>query len=175
MTDVYHLRPLSAQDCERVRLWRLGCRESLRTPYMLTTSQQADFYQEVVSDRRAEARYFGVHPDGVESLVAMVGLAPISWENGLAQISLIVDAEETGQGIGEAAVGLILEEGFDRLRLATIFGECYECSPALGFWEKVVLGYGAELVWLPRRKFWAGQFWRALIFTISAEEWRKRR
>lgn len=175
MSADYHLRPLSAEDCERVRLWRLGCRESLRTPYMLTRSQQADFYQEVVSDRRAEGRYFGVHPEGAERLAAMVALAPIQWENGLAEISLIVDPDEEGQGVGGAAVSLILEEGFDRLRLATIFGECYECSPALGFWKKVVLGYGAELAWLPRRKFWAGKFWRSLIFTITAEEWAKRR
>lgn len=175
MTTDYVLRPLSAEDCERVRLWRLACRESLRTPSMLTHAQQADFYQKVVSDRRAEARYFGVHPDGAECLVAMVGLAPIQWENGLAEISLIVDPEQAGKGIGEAAVALVLKEGFDRLRLATIFGECYECSPALGFWEKVVLVYGAQLTWLPRRKFWAGQFWRALIFTITAEEWRTRR
>lgn len=171
----YRLRPLSAEDCEQIRVWRLDCRESLRTPYMLTRSQQADFYQEVVSNRRAEARYFGVHPDGAEGLVGMVGLGPVQVENGLAEISLILDPEERGKGIGEAAVGLILEEGFDRMRLATIFGESYECSPALGFWEKVALGYGAELTWLPRRKFWAGQFWRALIFTITAEEWRKRR
>lgn len=171
----YRLRPLSADDCERVRLWRLGCRESLRTSYMLTHSQQADFYEEVVSDRHADARYFGVHSEDADRLVGMVGLGPIQVENGLAEISLILDPEERGKGIGEAAVALILEEAFDRMRLATIFGEAYECSPALGFWEKVALGYGAELVWLPRRKFWAGQFWRALIFTITAEEWRKRR
>ncbi|HYM24450.1 MAG TPA: GNAT family protein, partial [Vicinamibacterales bacterium] len=109
----------------------------------------------------------------VDVLVACVGLTDIQWENGLAEISLIVDPERAKCGHGAAAVKLVLAEAFDRLRLETVFGEVYSCNPATDFWIKVTEPYGAVAVRLPRRKFWNGQLFDSLYFSIAREDWEK--
>ena len=164
------LDALAASDCETVRHWRNADRMGLRTPYMLSQQMQADFYQRVVSDRRSPHRYYAVRDDnGI--MVAMVGLTDIEWENGHAEISLIVDPAQTGHGIGAASVRLILEEAFHRMRLVTVFGEVYDHNPARAFWSKLLKLHSkpTHSVKLPRRKFWDGQLHGSILFWFTTE------
>ena len=169
------LTPLSLADLKHVRSWRNdpAVRGTLRTPFMLTEEQMAEFYREVVCDRRSPHRYWGIHEghpvDGAGSLVAMVGLTNIEWENGLAEISLIVHPMRRDHGLGATVVDLALEEAFHRLGLKTVWGECYKNNPAVAFWERITARYGGVAITIPRRKFWDGQLWDALHFTIARE------
>ena len=96
----------------------------------------------------------------------MIGFVGIQWENGLAEISLIVGPDEP-KGTGRAAVGLALRWAFNDLRLATVWGECYASNEAIGFWKKIVAEHpGGSAVILPRRKFWAGRLWDSYVFTL---------
>ena len=165
------------EDCEEVRGWRNaeGSRATLRTPMMLTQEQQAAFYRDVVCDRSAPHRYWSlVGPDPVprmpkivagSMLLAFGGLTDIEWENGAAQISLIVRPDVRGHGVGREAVRLILREAFERMRLLTVHGEVYDCNPASAFWRSRA---GTNVAYVPGRKWWDGRLHGSLVFWFSA-------
>lgn len=174
------LAPLSLNDLETIRGWRNEAREALRTPILLSDGMQADFYRDVICRRDAPHRYWALTgEDGVLGrypLLGMGGLTNIAFENGIAEISLLIDPELSGKGLGRAAVECLLEEAFDRMRLQTVVGEVYHCNSAgVDFWDKVIAAYDAEWTTLPRRKFWAGRLWPSLYFTLTAEKWAAKR
>jgi RimJ/RimL family protein N-acetyltransferase len=150
----------SLADVEQVRRWRNTTPEVYRTPYLITAEQQEAFYRNIVCDRRANSRWWSVY-DG-ETLVGFAGLTDIEWENGLAQVSLVTFPR--GKGYGTRAFALLLDEGFGNLGLSTLYGECYECNPALGFWERMIDKYGGYKTTIPRRKRWQGQLYDAMHF-----------
>ena len=155
-----------------VRDWRNQALSTLRTPFALTVEMQQDFYKNVICNRNSPHRYWAVRQQLTCSapLVAMVGLTNIQWENGLAEISLIVDPKKARQGIGLAAVRLALDQAFDILGLKTVCGEVYHCNPAHPFWQVALArngGYASVL--LPRRKFWDGRLWDSDYFTFTKE------
>lgn len=164
-----NLRPLTADDCERARQWRNQDRSGLRTPFPLTAEMQADFYQRTVCARLSPHRYFAI-AEGDGPMLAMGGLTNLEWENGRAEISLVTDPALRGQGIGRASVALLLEEAFQRMRLARVWGECYDCNPAIRFWERMVDDHRAATAWIADTKFWDGRWWPSLIFTFKSEE-----
>ena len=176
------LETLTLKDCQTVRVWRNESLETLRTARRLSVEEQCRFYQEVVSNPHSPHRYWAIYTDvpdlpGVldgARFLGMGGLTYIQVENRLAEISLILDPEVRGMGLGEQAVDLLLAEGFDRMGLKTIFGECYECNPdGVVFWNKVRDKYSGFSTWLPCRKFWAGEFHSSLYFSIDANSWRE--
>lgn len=174
---------LTKEQCEEVRLWRNASMETLRTPYPLTAESQEAFYCEIVCDRCSPHRYwgiFGTHgdSDGNKNVCGMFlgmgGLTNISWENRLAEISLILDPAVRGKGLGEQAVDLILAEGFHRMGLKTIIAECYESNQGgTSFWTTIGDKYGAYRTTLPNRKFWNGRFGNSLYISIDGDDWRK--
>ena len=175
MGDEFHLGPMSLEAASLAREWRnrAEIRPGLRTALMLTEEQQDEWYQKIVCDRRADSRWWAVGT-GAETL-AVAGLTDIQPENGLAEISLIVSPEHRGGGAGAGSVGLVLVEAFDRMRLVTVFGECYLCNgDAARFWIAQVNthGSGQHSLYIPRRKFWDGKLWDALLFCFTIEGWR---
>jgi RimJ/RimL family protein N-acetyltransferase len=158
------LRALTQADCEQVRLWRNQNLQYLRTPYLLTEEMQAGFYDNTVCNRYVNSRWWGIHNG---KLIGMAGLTDIAWENGTAEISLILNPKETGKGHGEAAVNLLLEQAFAFMGLRNIYGECYECNPAAGFWRKMIPAHTAML---PQRKLWRGKYYDSLYFSFMRGE-----
>ena len=181
------LQALSLSDLETVRLWRNENLAMLRTPFLLTLEMQADFYHNVVCNRQANARYWGIWGAGKikkydntnglcpnreyvvdgQVLIGMCGLENISWENRNAEISIIIDPDQQRKGYGAQAVALLLDQGFNFLNLENIFGECYNCNPALIFWSKICEQYKAKTAGLPNRKYWNGIYWGSLYFNIN--------
>lgn len=166
-------------DLLTVIAWRKTCPEALRTPRDITPPEQERFYQEVVCNPKSPHRYYAVReqyasvyrsPD--DTFVALVSLENLSWENGHAEIGLIVDPARQGQGIGRRAVDLALEVAFDRLRLQTIWLECYFCGHP-NFWQNVVRAYGGSSTIWPRRKWWAGTLHDAMLGTITRDNWQE--
>lgn len=159
-------------DVERVRIWRnqAGHLDALRTPYRLTDEMQATFYRDVVCDRASLDRYFSVRLE--RQFVAFGGLTNISWENGNAEISLIVHPEHRKQGVGRLTVALLLDEAFSRLRLQAVFGEVYTCNPsAVAFWNELAHAGAWMTTILPRRKWALGRLWDSLYFSVAVEQW----
>ena len=176
MGDDLHLGPMSLDAALLAHEWRsrADVRSGLRSPFMLTEELQEEWYHKVVCDRRADSRWWAVSYGRGDTL-AVVGLTGIQPENGLAEISLLVNPEHLLEGIGGESVHLVLAEAFDRMRLVTVFGECYLCNgDAVRFWEVQVAKHGSQerLFYIPRRKFWDGRLWDALLFCFTAEGWR---
>lgn len=175
------LRAPTLKDCEIAREWRNteDARLGLRTSHLLTEEMQAEFYRTVICDRRAPHRFWAVvgsvrSPDPVDmsiyrTLVAFGGLTDIQWENGWAEISLIVSPDAQGRGVGGEAVDLILKEAFERMRLLTVGGECYEHNPAVTFWEKMVKLHCGGSVYVPGRKWWDGRLYGSMMFWFWAD------
>jgi RimJ/RimL family protein N-acetyltransferase len=165
---------MTRQVAEDARRWRNDVRPSLRTPFMLTEEMQQDFYRDVVCDRRSSLRYWAIEArvsdDPVRwDPVGVGGLTDIAWENGIAEIALILSPQATGLGIGTRAVDAILDEAFGAMRLRTVFGESYICNPGVGFWQKLAERRGWHTTILPRRKWWQGRLWDSFVFTIADE------
>lgn len=168
--SLQYLDVLTADECEQVRQWRHGVMASLRTPRLLSAEQQQAFYRDQVLNPTSAHRYYAVRQRAVEGhedpgLLAMAGLTCISWENRTGEISLIVNPRWVRHGIGREAVRLILVEGFNRLGLEVIFGECYHCNPGFGFWTTLAAHWSAQTATLPGRKFWAGRRWDSFYFS----------
>ena len=164
-------RVLNKDDCEMVRQWRNETMKALRTPYQLTQEQQEDFYYNTICDRRANARYWGIWSDinflHENGLIGMTGIENIEWENSRGEISLILDPKQRSMGHGNEALSILLSKGFGELNLDNIWGVCYECNPAVRFWERQINKYGAEHTTFPNMKFWDGKYWRGLYFNFE--------
>lgn len=137
----------------------------LRTPFMLTYEQQQEFYKNIVCNRDANARYYSIKNDN--DTIGMCGLENISFINGLGEISIIIDSEVKGNGFGEKAIELLLLEGFNKLRLQNIYGECYFCNTSINFWEKIIKKYNGSRAILEKRKFFNGKFYDSLYFNLN--------
>ena len=177
------LRPLSEQDMETVRVWRHGSPETLRTPYMLTKEMQQQYYRDVICNRESHTRYWGlwwtvpnithyeygkpVYGNPTWEFCGYGGLENISWENGNAEISLLIGPEYRKKGYGREAVKLFLQQAFDVMGLYSVHGECYECGP-WEFWDRLIPGSAR---WLPSRKFYDGSHWDSFYFTYHRRDY----
>ena len=157
------LKAPTRQDVERVRHWRNAALETLRTPYLISEDMQSNFYDSL-QNRESRNRYWSIYDN--DELIGFGGLTGIEWENGLAEISLIMGAKYRGKGLGRRAVNLILDTGFGNLGLKTIYGQCYECNSAVHFWGAITLEHGGYITTIPRRKMWQGQLYDALHFSM---------
>lgn len=149
------LKPLSISDMEPIRNWRNEQLSMLRTSFPLTREMQEDFYHNVVSNRSANARYWGIHDN--EKLIGMAGIENIQHENRLGEISLLL-IPNTMDKYGEEALSLILHEGFMNLNLENIFTEAYVSSPYSAFWTEQEKKRKAGISLLPNRKYYSGKY-----------------
>ncbi len=158
------------QDCEIVRQWRNDNLVSLRTPYELTTEMQEDFYGTVVCNPNSKNRYWSIYNG--KKLIGFGGITNIQWENRIGEISLIITPERREKGYGLKAVDLLLDKAFHYLNLHTVCGECYFCNDkAIAFWQKITDKYRSKSSILDNRKFWDGDYWDGLYFTIGENEY----
>lgn len=146
--------------------WRNLDLSPWRTSFMLTQEMQAEWYQKVAFERNADFRYFAVLAD--DKFVGVVGLTNIQWENGTAEVALQIGPEFTNKGYGEAALDKILCVAFNQLRLVMVYGECYECNPAVDFWRKMVERKRGYCTCLPNRKYWEGEHFDSLYFSFDS-------
>jgi len=163
------LKPLSILDMESIRRWRNEQIEMLRTPFQLTQKMQEQFYNEVVSNRNSNSRYWGMR-DGKDILIGMAGIENIQWENRLGEISLLMIPGGMDE-FGEKALSLILNEGFMNMNLENIFTEVYEYSPYITFWMDMVGKYNTCFSQLPNRKYYKGEYWPSYYININKEDY----
>lgn len=162
------LRPPKLTDVIIVGAWRNSCMESLRTPTYSTQITQTKFFDKTMNSD--SNRYYVIEN---ADMVAFGGITDIETENGLGEISLLVKPHLVGSGVGEESVELLLNHAFNKLRLQTVYGECYSCNEkGLKFWQKICKKYKARVAVLPNRKFWEGKFYDSLYFSIDATVFR---
>ncbi len=155
------------EDFEMKREWRNESLVSMRTSFLLTREMQEDFYRNVVCDRNSNVRFWTVTLERLHKIIGQASLMNIQWENRLAEMGVILAPSERNKGYGKEIVRMLLDKGFNELNLENIYGECYLCSPAITFWEKIADEYNAQKVMLPNRKFWLGEYWDSLYFNFE--------
>lgn len=155
------------EDLYKVAVWRNLCPEALRTHGTTTKDQQDFFYENVICNPDSNHNYYSVYNNHM--CVGLAGLTNIDHINGNAEISLIINPGFHEKGYGSEVVKQILDIAFNRLRLENVYGECYRCNEAMGFWSKVVNKYKGHQTTLPARKFWNGELHDAMYFTLSKE------
>jgi RimJ/RimL family protein N-acetyltransferase len=169
------LDALREHDMLDVLEWRNAERNFLRTPHFITDDMQSEFYENVINARDSRHRYFAIVVDIEDEyechdyrreLVGMGGLTNIEWENGIAEISLILGPDMRGKGYGMEAVDLLLNEGIGNMGLTSIYGEVYNCGNR-GFWEKVVEKYHGYKTELTDRKLWQGTLYGSMWFSVT--------
>lgn len=173
------LDTLTEADLLSIVEWRKADPAGARTPYDISIEQERSWFSRL-QEPGCRDRYWAVWRDCGDlqpkrpcyHTVGLSGLTGIEWENGRAEIAMLVDPSLRGKGMGSEAVRLTLEQAFDRMRLASVYGEVYECNKYMGFWLKVVERYHGDAVTLPMMKWWDGRHWGAYRFTITAERWR---
>ena len=158
------LEVLTRSQIQSVREWRNNELQFLRTPYMITEEMQNNFYDVTVQDRRSQHRYFAIMDGG--NFIGMGGLTNIEWENGTAEISLIIAPYYRGKGYGFKSVDLILHEAFDSMRLYSVYGEVYNCGNR-GFWEKIVEQRSGYMTNLVDRKMYNGKIYDSMWFSVK--------
>jgi RimJ/RimL family protein N-acetyltransferase len=161
------LDSLLVRDCGEIAAWRNEARETLRTPGFTSITKQYDWQQQL---DKTNHKYFAFRHES--NLLAVGGLTDVEWENGLAEISLIVNPENRADGVGSDCVDMLLDEAFNKMNLQTVTGECYECNPGIKFWYRVIEKYNGYKTILRNRKFWNGKYYDSLYFSIDCTEFR---
>jgi RimJ/RimL family protein N-acetyltransferase len=174
------LRALNRSDMPQIAKWRNEQRAHLRTSFLMTDEMQYRFYDEVISNRNANARYFGiyeVHESGYDfvrevrlckdyKLIGMCGIENIQWENRLGEISLIFRDGETHDKYGKEVLSMILKEAFGTLNLQNVFTEVYDCSPFTTWWEIITDKCDLSIYALPERKFFNGEYFCSMYINF---------
>jgi RimJ/RimL family protein N-acetyltransferase len=160
-----NFRALNKNDMALILKWRSKCPESLRTNKELTIENQLDFYDNVISNKNSNARWWGIEVNYV--LVGYCAIENTSWENRNGEISLLIDPEYHDKGYGKEAIKILLDKGFNQLNLNNIYGEVYLCNSAVSFWEKIIKQYNGTKSIMPNRKYWNGQYYDAIYFNFE--------
>jgi len=159
-------KALTLSDCQQVREWRNSCLNALRTPYPLTEEMQEEFYKNVICNRNANARFWGIHDNG---LIGMAGIENIEWENRRGEISIILKPDARGKGNGKQALEMLLHKGFFELNLEDIWGVVYSCSPAVMFWLEMIKRYEGYSMFFVNMKYWQGNYYSGRYFNFERE------
>jgi RimJ/RimL family protein N-acetyltransferase len=159
---------VTKDNAELVRQWRNLDIDAYRTSFPLTQEMQEEFYYKTICNRDSKDRFWAVMDGNDDScFIGMVGLINIELENRRAEISIVIDPEMRGKGKGKQAIDLLLREGFERLNLDNIYGECYLSSPSLPFWIDICHEKGVDVVELPRTKYVNGVYHNSIYFTFA--------
>lgn len=174
-------RELRFDDMPQLLRFRAQYPESLRTAFPLTLEQQQAWYQQVVCNRSANARYWGIEiqkkftklgfgalDEEKPVLIGMGGVENIQDSNRLAEMSLLIDIN--WKHLQRDAAIETLREGFNRYNLENIYTEDYECSRDFQGWLDFSNEFKARIARLPNRKFWDGKYYDSMYANFNREE-----
>ncbi|OGX87745.1 hypothetical protein BEN47_00900 [Hymenobacter lapidarius] len=133
----YRLVPIRYEDREPIRAWRNAQLEVLRQAAPLTAEQQQSYFQRVVmplfEQEQPGQLLFSLLEN--EELIAYGGLVHISWPDGRAEVSFLMDPRraadpETYRNDFRAHLRLLGEAAFHGLKFNRLFTETYDIRPA---------------------------------------------
>lgn len=126
-----------------------------------------------VDSLRETEKYFFIYLKEIYKQLEFLGycgLDKIHLANRTAEISLLISPFCRRKGYGRKAIDELLKFSFEVLNLNLIYGESYQTTDSIEFWYKV--GFKKEGV-LRMRKYWAGDYYDSIMFSMTREEWEK--
>jgi RimJ/RimL family protein N-acetyltransferase len=125
-----------------------------------------EFYEERISDE--ESFWFAATVD--DEFVGAVVFTEVYESHGVAELSYWILPTYQGEGYGSEAVDLLLEYGFDELRLHRVRADCYATNDgSRGLLE--TLGFDREGRFR-EAAFVEGEYVDVLRYGLLASEWR---
>lgn len=169
------LRPIVAEDAETI-FAQFGHPEVGRltgTTETFTLAQVQAFYTRIGTDPD-RVDYAIVPNASPEQIVGEVVLNEIDWRNRSANFRIVIfDPQHFGKRYGSQATRLMLQHGFETLKLHRIELEVYDFNPrARHVYEKA--GFKTEGV---RRDvlLWNGVYHSAVVMSMLEDEYRERK
>jgi RimJ/RimL family protein N-acetyltransferase len=164
------LRTIEEEDVETLQGWVNDAR--IRRPIgrsrPLNREQEREWVDEVVADD--ESVHLAVAVDA--AAVGIVGLAPIDFERGTAELGYWIAPDHQRQGYGTEAVELLVGHGFDQLGLHRIGARVFAFNdPSARLLERV--GFRHEGT-LRETAFLDGEYHDTHWYGLLASEWRGR-
>ena len=133
----YQLVPIRYEDREAIRAWRNAQLEVLRQAEPLTTEQQEAYFQRVVlplfeQEQPGQLLFSLLHNN---ELIAYGGLVHLSWPDGRAEVSFLVDPTRAAEPATyrqdfRAHLRLLGQVAFEGLKFNRLFTETYDIRPA---------------------------------------------
>ena len=133
----YQLVPIRYEDREPIRAWRNAQLEMLRQVEPLTTEQQEDYFQRVVlplfeQEQPGQLLFSLLYKN---ELIAYGGLVHLSWPDGRAEVSFLVDPTRAAEPATyrqdfRAHLRLLGQVAFEGLKFNRLFTETYDIRPA---------------------------------------------
>ena len=133
----YQLVPIRYEDQEPIRAWRNAQLEVLRQAEPLTTEQQEAYFQRVVlplfeQEQPGQLLFSLLHNN---ELIAYGGLVHLSWPDGRAEVSFLVDPTRAADPATyrqdfRAYLRLLGQVAFEGLKFNRLFTETYDIRPA---------------------------------------------
>lgn len=133
----YQLIPIRYEDREPIRAWRNAQLEVLRQAEPLTEAAQDAYFQRVVlplfeQEKPGQLLFSLLYQN---ELIAYGGLVHISWPDGRAEVSFLVDPSRAANAPTYrqdflAHLRLLGQVAFDGLKFNRLFTETYDIRPA---------------------------------------------
>ena len=133
----YQLVPIRYEDREPIRAWRNAQLEVLRQAEPLTIEQQEAYFQRVVlplfeQEQPRQLLFSLLHNN---ELIAYGGLVHLSWPDGRAEVSFLVDPARAAEPATyrqdfRAHLRLLGEVAFEGLKFNRLCTETYDIRPA---------------------------------------------
>lgn len=167
------LAPISRADLPKMLKWRndWGLIQWTRQSDLLNEVEHEAWFDRQARDPATRMYMLLAKTGGKTEQVGVCGLTSIDYRNRRAEFSLYIASAYQRNGLGRAALSVLLTHGFENLGLNLIWGETFQNNPALEMFLK--LGFQPEGT---RRSFYwkDGKFIDAHLVSITAEEWRNR-
>ncbi|MBZ0282754.1 MAG: GNAT family N-acetyltransferase [Anaerolineae bacterium] len=176
-TSRIRLRPLETRDLEALVLAYQDLDMQLTTdgdaPPMSDVETRA-LWTEILTNPGADLRYFAIEPlagnPGEGHIVGACSLQHIDFRNRHAELGIFMTAQEwRGQGYGTEAVRLLLDYGFEVVRLDKVYLGVYDFNEAgLRSYERVGFRYEGRL---RQMLHYEGCYWDEWPMRILRGEW----
>lgn len=111
------------------QVW-MTCRQN----HIISYAQQGDWLRNIASDPTIQM--FGIEV-GYDTNIGTCGLTSINYHHGTAEFSLLIAPAYQGKKYSKPALILLLDYGFNRLRLETIWGDVMENNIAVQIFENM--------------------------------------
>lgn len=164
------LRALDSTDAVRVREWRNDYRvyRWCRQVEPISDVDQIAWYERQSKDHSVKFYGLWLRVDTGSELVGVAGLTDICMLNRRAEFSLYTAPAKQRQGIGRAALSILLDHAFNNLGLDQVWGECFHGNHALKLFSD--LGFQLDG---KRRGFYYkdGATHDAYLISILRSEW----
>jgi RimJ/RimL family protein N-acetyltransferase len=171
---VLNLRPVNRDDLAQLAEWRNTpeIRQRTREWKPLNDADQERWFQRISGPDRRDLM-FVVEAAGSRERIGVVGLCYWDPLDATAEVSFYIgEPSARGQGFAPRALTLLLDWGFETMRLERIWAEAYAFNDvSIGLLQS--LGFTEEGR-LRSHVFRQGKRWDSVMLGLLREEWRPR-